>query len=57
VSSILLWKNIKVSDYVGDKYETLIIGKKKYKVYPTFYPVGQGTRNMPLAIERIKKII
>jgi hypothetical protein len=30
---------------------------RKYKVYPTFYPVGQGTRNMPQAIERIKGII
>lgn len=56
VSSILLEKPIKVSDYKNKEYEELIINKKIYKVYPTFYPVGQGTRNMPAAIERIQKI-
>ena len=56
VSSILLGRPIKVSEYKKNEYETLIIDNKKYKVYPTFYPVGQGTRNMPSAIERIKRI-
>ena len=28
-----------------------------YKIYPTYYPVGQGRRNMSLAIDRIKKIL
>lgn len=57
VSSILLWKPIKVSEYKNNEHEELIIEENKYKVYPTFYPVGQGMRNMPAAIARIKKII
>ncbi len=56
VSSILLSKTIKVSDYTNKQHEMLTIKNKTYKVYPTFYPVGQGTRNMPQAIERIQKI-
>jgi DNA polymerase len=56
VSSILLDKAIKVSEYPPGKYEKLSIKNKVYKVYPTFYPVGQGTRNMPQAIKNIQKI-
>jgi DNA polymerase len=56
VSSILLGKPIKVSEYKKNEYETLSIHDKEYKVYPVFYPVGQGMRNMPKAIERIKEI-
>jgi len=55
VSSILLGKNISVSNYPKDEKEILVLGNK-YSVYPTYYPVGQGRRNMPLAIERIKSI-
>lgn len=57
VSSILLEKNIKVSDYKDENFETLKIQNETYKIYPTFYPVGQGRRNMPYAIKRIKKIL
>jgi len=57
VSSILLEKKISVSNYKGIKNEILKIKNKAFKVYPTYYPVGQGRRNMPLAIQRIKKII
>lgn len=53
VSSILLNKKIKVSDYNDLDFEIL---EKKYRVYPVFYPVGQGMRNMPKAISRIKLI-
>lgn len=53
VSSILLNKNIRVSKYMNTEYEVL----NNYYVYPTYYPVGQGRRNMSLAIERIKKIL
>lgn len=53
VSSILLGRNISVSDYVDDQKEIL----KGYEIYPTYYPVGQGRRNMPLAIDRIKKVL
>ena len=57
VSSILLGKNIKVSDYQKDEFEELKIKDKIYKVYPSFYPVWQGMRNMDKAIIRIKSII
>ncbi|MCX6825081.1 MAG: hypothetical protein NTY80_02540 [candidate division SR1 bacterium] len=57
VSSIILSKKITVSGYIKDKHEILQVRKKSYKVYPTFYPVGLGMRNMPKAIERIKNIL
>jgi len=57
VSSLLLGKPIKVSEYTGKNHESLKIKNQTYKIYPTFYPVGQGMRNMPAAIARIKKII
>ena len=57
VSSVLLNKAISVSDYVGTKNEILRINADTYRVYPTYYPVGQGRRNMPMAIKRIKKIL
>lgn len=56
VSSLLLRKNIKVSDYQGNDHEVFEIHWTKYKVYPTFYPVGQGMRNIDKAIQRIKII-
>lgn len=52
VSSILLQKPISVSTYI-DNYESLFVNEKELKIYPTFYPVGQGIRNMDKAIERI----
>ena len=55
VSSIFLGKNVKVSDY-QKKSETVIINSKVFRVFPTFYPVGQGLRNMRLAVKRIKSI-
>ncbi|HBB04943.1 TPA: hypothetical protein DCZ39_08985 [Patescibacteria group bacterium] len=57
VSSIVLEKKVTVSSYTKDDYQLLKIKDHKYKVYPTFYPVGQGMRNLPNAIERIKYII
>lgn len=57
VSSILLSKAISVSDYSGTKNETLRINSGVFKVYPTYYPVGQGRRNMPIAIKRIKNVL
>ncbi|HPQ79902.1 MAG TPA: uracil-DNA glycosylase family protein [Candidatus Dojkabacteria bacterium] len=53
VSSILLGKKTSVSNYTDNKKEIL----NGYNIYPTYYPVGQGRRNMPLAIERIKMIM
>lgn len=57
VSSILLNKKITVSAYKKCEHELLNIKKHNYKVYPTFYPVGQGMRNLPNAIVRIQNII
>lgn len=57
VSSILLGKPISVSTYIKNKKEILMIGKNTYDVYPTYYPVGQGRRNMPRAIKRIQAVL
>ena len=35
----------------------IIINKKRYKVYPVYYPVGNGIFNMDKAIEDINWII
>ncbi len=56
VSSILLGKSIKVSEYKKSDKEILKVRNKKFNVYPTFYPIGQGMRNLPKAIRRIKLI-
>ncbi|KKR05688.1 MAG: phage SPO1 DNA polymerase-related protein [candidate division WS6 bacterium GW2011_GWF2_39_15] len=56
VSSILLKKQISVSLYPNDEYEFLKI-KSDYQVFPTYYPVGQGKRNMPKAINRIARVL
>ena len=53
VSSILLDKNISVSNYPDIEKEDL----NGYQIFPTYYPVGQGRRNMILAIGRIKKVL
>ncbi|MDD3156251.1 MAG: uracil-DNA glycosylase family protein [Candidatus Pacebacteria bacterium] len=50
VSSVLLNKNIKVSEY-RKKNEKLTIKGSDYKVYPVYYPVGQGMRNIKKAKE------
>lgn len=57
VSSIVLGKPVSVSSYRGERGETLTVGNSEFNVYPVYYPVGQGRRNMPLAIKRIRKII
>lgn len=56
VSSILLNRNIKVSDYLNN-FEELNIENTNYKVYPTYYPVGRGIRNIDKAISRINSIM
>lgn len=52
----LIIKNISVTNYQNSEFEELNIGNRVYNVYPCFYPVGQGQRNMPLANQRIKNI-
>ena len=56
VSSVLLNKNIKVSEY-RKKYELLEINGVSYKIFPVYYPVGQGMRNIKTAKEDIDWII
>jgi DNA polymerase len=56
VSSIVLSRNIKISDYDGQN-EDLIIKNISYPVFPIFYPVGQGMRNMDKSVRIIKKIL
>lgn len=56
VSSILLRKRIKVSEY-RKKYELIDVNGKETRVFPVYYPVGQGMRNMKKAKEDIDFII
>ncbi|MFA7662456.1 MAG: uracil-DNA glycosylase family protein [Patescibacteria group bacterium] len=56
VSSILLNKKIKVSDY-RKKHEILQINKQAFQIFPVYYPIGQGTRNMDKAKEDIAWIL
>lgn len=56
VSSVLLNKNIRVSEY-RKKYEVLEIEGINYKVWPVYYPVGQGMRNIKVAKEDIGWIL
>jgi len=56
VSSILLNKNIKVSDY-RKKHEFIEIDDTKLKVFPVYYPIGQGMRNIGAAKEDIQWIL
>lgn len=57
VSSLLLSKTLSVSNYVNDEFEELVVDGTSYKIYPTYYPVGQGQRNMPLAEKRLLRIL
>lgn len=52
VSSVLLGKNIKVLDY-RKKHEVIKIGGNSFNVFPVFYPVGQGMRNIKMAKEDV----
>jgi len=56
VSSVLLQKNIKVGEY-RKRHEILQINGKQYKVFPVYYPVGQGTRNIKIAKEDMERIL
>ena len=56
VSENLIQKKVSVKDYSKDEYELINIDDKTFYIYPCYYPVGQGQRNMPLAIKRIIEI-
>lgn len=56
VSSIFLKDKISVSEW-RKKKTTIMIKKNKYDVYPVYYPVGNGMRNIDMVIEDLKYII
>lgn len=56
VSSILLDKNISVSQCRKQSFSKTIAGKI-YKVYPVYYPIGNGMMNIDKAIEDLEYII
>ena len=56
VSSILFNKNISVSQ-CRKQYYTLNVSNNIYKVYPVYYPIGNGMMNIDKAIEDLKYII
>lgn len=57
VSTVLLGKRVSVSDYLGATKEDLLSQGLTHKIFPTYYPVGQGRRNMGVAVERIKSVL
>ena len=56
VSSIILEQNICVSTCRKNYFEK-VIDDETYKVYPVFYPVGNGMRNIDKVIEDLKDIL
>ena len=56
VSSLLLETPINVSRCRKQSYKKEI-GNKNYTVFPVYYPVGNGMRNIDLVIEDLKHII
>lgn len=56
VSSIFLNQKISVSEWRKKKTK-LKIKDKEYDVYPVYYPVGNGMRNIDLVIEDLKYIL
>lgn len=56
VSSILLGKPVRVSDYTSRQKECLEICGDIFDIYPVYYPVGQGMRNMTQAIQRMRVV-
>lgn len=56
VSSIILDKKVSVSNCRKEYFEKKI-GKSVYKIFPVYYPVGNGIFNIDKAIEDINWII
>ena len=56
VSSIVLNQNISVSKCRKQRFVKNIEGKE-YKIYPVYYPIGNGMMNIDKAIEDIKFVI
>ena len=56
VSTIFLGKKICVKSVRKEEFK-IEINQKEYPVYAVFYPIGNGMRNIDLAIEDIKYIM
>lgn len=56
VSTIFLGQKICVKSVRKQEFK-IKINNKEYLVYPVFYPIGNGMRNIDLAIEDIKYIM
>ena len=56
VSSIVLNQNISVSQCRKQNFLKIIAGKE-YKVYPVYYPIGNGIMNIEKVIEDMKFIV
>ena len=56
VSSIVLNKNVSVSQCRKQSFSKKIAGKN-YRIYPVYYPIGNGTMNIDKAIEDLNYII
>ena len=56
VSSIILNKKVSVSETRKQSHE-LVVNNNTYKVYPVYYPVGNGIFNIDKSIEDLKFII
>lgn len=56
VSSIFLNKKICVKSVRKEEFK-IELGKSSYPVYSVFYPIGNGMRNIDLAVEDIKYIL
>ena len=56
VSSIILDRKISVSQCRKESFSKDIAGKK-YKIYPVYYPIGNGMMNIDKAIEDLKFIL
>ena len=56
VSSIFLGQNINVSKCRKQCYNKQI-GDIVYDIYPTYYPIGNGMRNIDKALEDLKYIL
>lgn len=56
VSSIFLNKKISVSEW-RKKKDQIKIKKNTYDVYPVYYPVGNGMRNIDMVIEDLKYVL
>jgi DNA polymerase len=56
VASLLLNKNVSLPRY-REKYEEVKINGEVFKVFPVYYPLGQGMKNIKIAESDLKKIL